>query len=566
MAKPTSARRTSLGPLLDAWVVVVTLLVVWPLVVRRGYVFSRDAVFTPAIPLRPEVVGVGTGTPRAVPLDAVVALTSRVVDGEVLGPVLIAGALLLAGMAAHRLVPKAAFWARGCVGALAIWNPFVLERLGLGQWALILGYAATLHVVRVARSRPTAGRLAPWLAVGAVTPTGAVLVGVTAVCLTAGRPRWKSIAGLALLVQTPWVLPALVGGGALLSDPAGIGAFAARPERSGGVLWTLVGQGGLWDSLSVPGSRRGFLGHLTSAVGASAVLYAVAKHRSAVGRRLIALGALAVFVAALTSWEPGAELLTRLTAQVPGIGLVRDAQKWLPPFIALLLVSVTISLDAVLKATRRRLTVMAPAAAVVAMALPFLLLPDGVVIVHAVMRPVDYPPDFAQVRDRVAGQEGVMVSLPWQLYRQYPWAGDYATHDPASRWFDIRVVSADALVLGDRVVEGEDAYSRAVGRVLEPETPEASAVQGLRELGVRYLLESSTERARTWSDIETRLVWAGEALRLYEIEAHRPDRAPRQPASLVWLVAGADILVLAVVVTVAVLGRTSRSARSVTLW
>ena len=63
----------------------------------RGYVLSYDMVWVPDLALRPDVLGVGSGLPRAVPSDAVVAVLDEVVPGMLLQKLVLLGALVGAG-------------------------------------------------------------------------------------------------------------------------------------------------------------------------------------------------------------------------------------------------------------------------------------------------------------------------------------------------------------------------------------------------------------------------------------------------------------------------------------
>ncbi|MDF2584707.1 MAG: hypothetical protein K0R33_3350, partial [Mycobacterium sp.] len=73
-----------------------------------------------------------------------IALLSQVIDGGVLVKVLLIGGLWLAGWGAARLVSQVlpdAGVAGQCVAAtVAIWNPYVAERLLQGHWSLLVGY------------------------------------------------------------------------------------------------------------------------------------------------------------------------------------------------------------------------------------------------------------------------------------------------------------------------------------------------------------------------------------------------------------------------------------------
>lgn len=579
-----TARRVDLA--LDLWVVVPVVLLAWPLLARGGYPFSRDLVFTPALPLRPEALGLGTGSPRAAPLDAVVGLVSTVVDGAVVGRVAVLGVLALAGWGAHRAARGTGVPARVAVAALAVWNPFVVERLGLGQWALLAAYAALFWLVR-ALTAPGLGaghrraRVAPWLLLGALTPTGALLVGVTTVVLGVRRRADAGLALLAAAVQLPWLLPALLsaaGAASAVSDPAAVTAFAARAERPGPALFSLIGLGGIWDAQSVPGSREGWLGHVTAALVVLALVVAWRSPRrpAALEGRVWVLGLASLVVAAATTVGPVADAVGSLTDLVPGLGLLRDAQKWLAPFVVLAVLAVGVLVDEVLQATRHRVPVLAQAVVVLAVTLPFVLLPDGAVVVHRVLQPVAYPGDFnavAAVIDRESpGAPGALASAPWRHYRAYPWATPYATFDPSSRWFDVRVVADDDLAVGRTVLRGEDPWAARVGAALA--SPDASTVPALAREGVRWLLvhredpEAAALLDAVSADPSATRVVDGESLVLIRLH----DTATGVAAAAVpagWqvvLVLLVDVAVVVLMVLVAVLGRSrSRAGRSVTL-
>ncbi len=203
-------------------------------------------------------------------------------------------------------------------------------------------------------------------------------------------------------------------------------------------------------------------------------------------RRLAPLGLAGLVLAALTSLPGGAEAVAAATGVVPGLGLLRDAQKWLAPFVVLAVLAVATALDRGSRTVARHVPALAPSAAVVALVTPFLLLPDGTSVVHRVLAPATYPADFAAVARVVDGGSGVLASAPWRPYRRYPWASDYPTFDPAGRWFDVRVTTSDALVVGGRTLAGEDPLAARVGAALDPPGPGTASALGAE--GVRWVL------------------------------------------------------------------------------
>src|SRR4029453_14596266 len=87
-----------------AWSAGLALAVCLPLF-ARGYVLSSDMVWCPRLaPHRPEMWGLGSGLPRAVPSDAVVALLGSVIPAAVVQRVVLFAALFLVAVGTARLL------------------------------------------------------------------------------------------------------------------------------------------------------------------------------------------------------------------------------------------------------------------------------------------------------------------------------------------------------------------------------------------------------------------------------------------------------------------------------
>ncbi|MFE3057378.1 hypothetical protein [Nocardia sp. NPDC059239] len=251
----------------------LALIVLGPLL-GSGYLLLRDAVSTPRSFLTDSALGLGDAAPRAVPQDALIAVGSTVVDGGLLVKAILLTALWLAGWGAACLARdllRVSLGPQLVAATVAIWNPYVAERLLQGHWSLLTGYAAlpwiALLATRLRARSATAGRsgalgmwaaLAGCLAAAGLTPTGSLLAGLVALLLV-GKQNLPVTAALWILSAAPWLTAtALSGAGAEPSDPAGIAAFAARAEPWLGTLGSLAGLGGIWNSTAVPGSRTTF--------------------------------------------------------------------------------------------------------------------------------------------------------------------------------------------------------------------------------------------------------------------------------------------------------------------
>ncbi|MGA8544824.1 MAG: hypothetical protein WB785_06170, partial [Mycobacterium sp.] len=308
------------------YALALALLVVAPLL-RPGYFLLRDAVSTPRSYLSDSALGL-MSAPRAVPQDFAVALASHCIDGGLVVKALLVVGLWLAGWGAARLValvlPEAGAGGQLVAITLAIWNPYVAERLLQGHWSLLLGYgclpwvATTMLTLR--SEDPTSPRglfgLVFWIALAGLTPTGLILAATVAlVCIAApgaGRARWRCAAvalAAAVLAALPWLAAAALGlssADRIWAQAPDVTAFAARAEPGLGTLGSLASLGGIWNSEAVPASRT----TLFAVVSAVVLLMAVAAGLPALARRrtavpLIVLAAVAVVVPAVLATGPG---------------------------------------------------------------------------------------------------------------------------------------------------------------------------------------------------------------------------------------------------------------------
>lgn len=132
---------------------VLALVVVGPLL-GPGYLLLRDAVSTPRSYLTDSALGLGDAAPRAVPQDALLAVVSTVMDGGLAVKVILIAALWAAGWGAAvlaRRLLRVSTAPQLVAATVAVWNPYVAERLLQGHWSLLTGYAALPWTVLAAQ-------------------------------------------------------------------------------------------------------------------------------------------------------------------------------------------------------------------------------------------------------------------------------------------------------------------------------------------------------------------------------------------------------------------------------
>lgn len=504
-----------------AWVSALSAalagVLLWP-ITKPGYLLAHDMVFTPQQPLGLAALGASSAPPRAVPVDAWVASAEHVVGGAVTGRLALLAVVIGAGVGTAALLRGATVAGRLAAATFAIWNPFVVERLALGQWSLLWAYAAFPWLV-LAIAAPVAGPAAGsaagsaadrrarrraavrWalravaLFAASVTPTGGLVATATAGVLGAGiRRRRREALTLALLTaaaQLPWLVPAVVSSAVGRSDPAGVAAFASRSER-GGVLLTLLSGGGIWDRDVVPASRSTALPWVAAVVVAGALLVGSGRLRSLLGTRLTALlallGAGGFLLAALATLPGGRAVLTTAVRDVPGAGLLRDGQKWLIPLVVVEALCVGAAIEVIgerLRGSGRVVeSVSRVAATLVAIAVPIVLLPDATGALRTSLQPVRYPQQWSDARALVRGADA--ATLPLGSYRDFPWAPGRTVYDPASRMLRVPTVTDDRLSVSGRLVAGEDPRARAFVDALT--SGGSGLAQRLAALGIGWVV------------------------------------------------------------------------------
>lgn len=391
----------------------------------------------------------------------------------------------------------------------------------MGHWPYLLAYAALPWVVI---HRKNAAKLVLACLPGILTPTGGILVGVAAI-VAGGRKRLMVTVPIAVVLNAPWWVPALLHSGTALSSEDAVGAFAAREESWGSPVISLLGLGGIWNGEVVPGSRANPLVPVITIATVAVALLGLSTLRTRWARRITVLGAVGVFVAALPTLPGGRELLAWTVANVPGGGLLRDSQKWVAWWALPLALGVA---KAVERVNRKAIV----AAAVV---IPLAAMPDFAFAAWGRLHTAQYPADWYAVRDILAtdSRKGDVVTQPFGAFRQFGWNSDRTQLDPAPRFLPRPTVIDDTLYVNGRPLDGEDPRAKAI-RDGEP----------LNELGIGWVLVERGTPGQTDTDgLEP--VYRGQWLDLYRVVgpvADPPDGPPATPIILAFVGAGGMIL------------------------
>jgi hypothetical protein len=431
-----------------------------------------------------------------------------------------------------------------------VWNPYVAERLLQGHWSLLVGYGCLPWVaLAVLRMRSGSERWWPvlfWTALAGLTPTGLMLAATVALVTCAvpggGRSRWVCAAaslGAAVLGALPWLVAPVLAGSLSSTQAAGVTEFAARAEPGLGTLLSLAGLGGIWNGQAVPATRTTVFAIVATAVLLSVVVTGlVTVVRRPAARPLLILAAVAVVAPALMATGPGLAAVEALLRAVPGLGVLRDAQKW----VALALPAYAVAGAAAVVTLQRRIPGIVTAA-VCCLAL-VAVLPDLAWGVGGKVTSVRYPSGWSAAAAIIDADPGPVAVLPPDSMRHYPWAGGAPVLDPLPRWVSADVLTTGDLNIGGTTVPGEGERAREVQRLVQ----NAATVDGLARAGVGWVVVEGGDPR-----LDLPVALTDDDVTVYRVGGEHPGASHRGlaiAAHLVWLgalVAGAAGMIAAAV-------------------
>jgi hypothetical protein len=332
----------------------------------------------------------GLAPPRAVPSDLVVAAASRILPADILQKVILLAIFVLACSGAAALLDREPLLARLAAGAFYAWNPYVAERLIIGHWALLLGYAALPWVLRAILapdlvSRPGAARLSlallPAVIGGFAALAITALVAVPAALFTRNLlsarnplltknprftrdPRRAALTLAALAVGSlPWLIPSILH--PVYVDPASVAAFAARADTPFGSIGSLLMLGGAWNAQTVPAAYGGpwsalWLATVIVALTAYLLLARTQPRPRPRWPGLTVAALTGLVLAALGITTPGRDLLRSLVAAWPAFAILRDAQQFIAPLALLESVGLGLAVAAALNPAPYRRKALTP--------------------------------------------------------------------------------------------------------------------------------------------------------------------------------------------------------------
>jgi hypothetical protein len=500
-----------------------------------GFVLSYDMVFVPDPGFSRLTFGLTGTLPRNVPSDAFITALAVVLPADLVQKLVLLAIFVMACMSAASLVPSPHTLPRLAAGVAYAWNPFVAERLLLGQWALLLGYAALPWVVVQARKGAGRGLVLALLPAAVGGFAALAISGLTAL-IVAGceAPRraqaLRRVIGAVAVLSLPWLVTGWLRPEGVPGHPAAVEAFAARADTPFGTLGSLLMLGGVWNAETVPaGYGVPTVAALWLLVVVSAIVTWIRLARTdlTVGWGLAWAAGAGLGLALLGAFLPG--VLRWLIALWPGFAVLRDGQQYVAPLAVL----VAVGFGLVVARLRRYV----PGLAVTV--LPVVLLPTLAWGAAGRLEAVRYPEAWAEARRIIENDPvpGAVLVLPWAAYRGYWWNDHQRVLDPMPRYLTRRVILNDAVTVGRLTIPAEDPRARRLGSGADVD------VGKLREAGIRYVVVDAETDA--WAGVGAEAVLRDPAVALYRIEGPRHVRDQAAPVILTifaWTIAIAVIV------------------------
>lgn len=456
---------------------LLALLVLLPLL-KPGYIFALDMVFTPKIRFPQEIS----------PVPLALYLLNYVIPSQVIEKILLFLVLFLSGIGMHRLIPAKKEWPKYFAAILYIFNPFVFQRLTAGQLGIVEAYALTPFLVKTILDFLDEMNLRRALGIAVLTSVifafslhngvFAVLFGTVAVFVFLIRNlrepakifpilKYGSILILALLLLNVfWLIPFFKGsvlGAQTMSrfSEKDIIGFQSVADPTFGVLFNVAAMYGFWGERSerfispkdlLPGWHIIFL-----LIFVVVVWGLVAGLRNRESRfRAITFGTVGVisFILAVGVAHPiFAPIFWFLVRKIPFFVGFRESQK----FVALLILSYSflggLGLDDILRRFEglrripKKLFLVIPAL--------FLILP--VIYTYPMLWGFggylrvtpDYPKDWYEVNEFLNADKAdfKVLFLPWHQYMHFSFVGKVIAN-PAKDFFDKPVIQGDNIEFG----------------------------------------------------------------------------------------------------------------------
>ncbi len=468
------------------WPYMLATLVVFAPLLTPGYILTMDMVFVPHPPIPDEVNA-------SYPFYVLLHYVSYILPGDVLQKIVLMTILLLAGVGMHKLLKSllSRQLARPAIVAASLFymlGAFVYERLMMGQFAVVAGYALLPFFILTLRhflDDPTWPRLWRLVAVVVLVSVMSIhtllplaMIGAIFVAFEWRRMREFGVklaagAGVVIALSAYWLVPTLTGNNTTAAALAGDSSQAFQTQ---GGLFSVLRLQGFWaenrNLFDMPQQLTPLPGVWQTLVWLAIVagfvlLWRRQRKLAIMYGSMIVLGCVVALVGLGAAYREPHKIIVLVAIGFSVFGAV-GADAWCRYWVK--------------KGGTRRYVGSVTTCSVV------LLLCLGMFWgVFGQLKARDYPPEWYALNTQLKSLPGdrAAVFVPWHLYQTYSFSPRIVAN-PASTFFDHDViVSNDPEFSGTKALRKDERVD-AVDRLLRERSPDIAS--SLAALDVGYVI------------------------------------------------------------------------------
>ena len=521
--------------------VLMGLLVCFPWI-GPGRLWLLDWSPGPYVPLLPSsFLGLHGGIVTSLPLSLALGLSNllagsfaTVLPALVFFPLALAGAARLTG---------GGLWPRVAAGLLYCLNPFVYDRLFVGQFGVLLGYAllpwAISSLLRVpdANGQSWLATALWWVALIGMAPhfvwIFGVVVGIAGVVLGSRLRvlfRLAVITAATALCTTYALLAGVAGGVGQHIGARNLAGYATRADPHLGLLVNVASLFGFWrrGPLLAKQVVGGWFGLWLAILLLAAVGFAGALRNRERGKAVLLLSSGVIgLLLAMGDQGPTGSLFHFAYFHVPYFAIMREPQKFDMLWALAVAVGFGWGVSSLLGHTHNAWS--KTTWITLALALPVACEPLAFGGLVGQVKLTRLPRSWQQVNAAMGPGPGRVLVLPWHLYLAFPYTQNRAIANPASQLLRRPVISGDNVQLPHLPTTSTSPRSVYLTKALAQAPFHSDFGAKLAPLGVTYVLVEKTVDWRNygWLHIQSDLhtVYNSPSLRLYRNTAFAPQAA-----------------------------------------
>lgn len=466
----------------------LALITLFPLLVKPGYVFVMDMVFTPQLRW-PEPFNIH---------DSFLYLLNFILPSQVIQKILLFLILFGSGVSMHRLIPGKSELPKYFAGIFYVFNPFIYSRFLFGHLWLLVAYALMPFVVKAIFefldkiNLKNTLKLSLWFVLIGLVSHHFIIFVVLFLIIASLAYSWKNrkilgqifkifkytiLAGLLFFILSSWwIMPYFN-----LSSSRGqfiqeiisqkdFKAFQTEPDAKYGILWNVAALYGFWgdgmDQYTLSKDVIPYWFPLFLIIFALVVWGAISvfrKDKFIVGI-FIVTAVIAFILSVGIAYQPFTSIIDFLNEKIFIFKGFRDSQK----FTALLVLTYAylgaLGFDNILKSSKLKAQSLKVLVSLFFISLPILYSSLMVWGFNGQLYTSHYPQEWFEVNE-ILNQDREnfkILFFPWHQYMPFSFAENKVFANPAPIFFDKETIAGDNVEVGEIYTQSKRPISQFI--------------------------------------------------------------------------------------------------------